>query len=376
MIYFDNSATTRPYRAVCDIMAETAYENFGNPSSLHTLGMEAEKAIRRARQAIAKEIGAREDEIHFTSGGTENANTAIFGIASRTRKKRIITTAVEHPCVLRPLEKLAKEGFDIVYLPVDENGFVSLSELEAAVNADTALVCMMQVNNEVGAITDLSAASRIIKRKNPEAYFFADCVQGFGKIGVSAKDCDMLSVSGHKIHGPKGVGALYVKKGTKINPFMLGGGQEKGFRSGTENVPAIAGLGKAVELTGNKTENLRAMAAVKDRLARRITDEIPDTRINNTNFENSAPSVLNIAFPGARSEVILHFLEAEKIYVSSGSACSSNKPGNSHVLTAMGKKHEIIDSSIRFSFCRENTVAEADETVEALKKILPKIRRK
>lgn len=376
MIYFDNSATTRPYREVCGEMAETAYKNFGNPSSLHTLGMEAEKAVRRTRQTIAKEIGAREDEIFFTACGTENANTAIFGIASRTRKRRIITTAVEHPCVLRPIEKLSKEGFEVIYLPVDENGFVSLSELEAAVNDDTALVCMMQVNNEVGAVTDLSAANKIIKRKNPETYFFADCVQGFGKIGVSAKDCDMLSISGHKIHGPKGVGALYVKKGTKINPFMLGGGQERGFRSGTENVPAIAGLGKAVELIGDKSEAFRKMNEVKTRLAERILSEIPDTFINNTDFENSAASVLNISFPGARSEVILHFLEAEEIYVSSGSACSSNKPGNSHVLTAMGKKHEIIDSSVRFSFCRENMVSEADETVETLKKILPKIRRK
>ena len=376
MIYFDNSATTRPYREVCEIIAETAYSNFGNPSSLHTLGIEAERAVRHARQVIAKEIGAREDEIYFTACGTENANTAILGVASRLRGRRIITTAVEHPCVLRPIEKLSKEGYEVIYLSVDENGFVDQSELEAAVNGDTVLVCMMQVNNEVGSVTDLASAYRTVKRINPDACFFADCVQAFGKIPVFAKNCDILSLSAHKIHGPKGIGAMYIKKGTKINPFMLGGGQERGFRSGTENVSSIAGFGKAVELIGEKDENLRKMQAVKDRLAQRITAEIPNTVINNTDFENSVPSILNISFPGARSEVILHFLEAEKIYVSSGSACSSNKPGNSHVLTAMGKKHDIIDSSIRFSFCRENTVEQADEAVEALKRILPKIRRK
>lgn len=376
MIYFDNSATTRPFREVCDIMSETAFRNFGNPSSLHTLGMEAEKAVRSARQTIAKETGAREDEIFFTSGGTENANTAIFGIAERTRKNRIITTAAEHPCVLRPLEKLEKQGFEVIYLPVNENGFVNLNALEEAVTGDTALVCMMQVNNEVGSITDLAEANKIIKRKSPETYFFTDCVQGFGKIDVSAKNCDMLSISAHKIHGPKGIGALYIKKGTKINPYIFGGGQEKNFRSGTENVPAIAGFGKAVELTGNKIKNREAILNVKQHLCERILNEIPDTYLNNPDFENSVPYILNIAFPGARSEVILHFLESEGIYVSSGSACSSNKPGNSHVLTAMGKKREITDSSIRFSFCRENTVEEADRTVDVLKQILPKIRRK
>ncbi len=369
-IYFDNSATTRPYREVCEIMAQTAFENYGNPSSLHKKGMEAEGVVKGARSTIAKKLGAREDEIYFTSGGTENANTAIFGAVSASRKKHIITTEGEHPCVLEPIRQLEKKGYEVTYLPLDKNGFPSMEVLQDMVNENTALVCMMHVNNEVGAITDIEAAGKIIKRKNPETLFFADCVQSFCKIPVKAAWCDMLSISGHKIHGPKGIGALYVKKGVRLIPHTYGGGQEKNLRPGTENVPAIAGLAEASELnTGFNA------ADVKKHLAERILSEIPNTVINNQDFEKSADYILNISFPGARSEVILHFLESKGVYVSSGSACSSNKPGKSHVLTAMGLDNKIIDSSIRFSFCSDNTIEEADKTVEILKEVLPNIRR-
>lgn len=369
-IYFDNSATTRPYREVCNVMADTAYEFYGNPSSLHTKGIEAEKILISARKTIAEKIKCRPDELFFTSGGTENANTAIFGVVSASRKKHIITTAGEHPCVLEPIKKLERDGYSVTYLPLDNNGFPDLKALEEAVCEDTALVCMMHVNNEVGAITDIEKAGKIIKKKNPETVFFADCVQSFCKIPIVSSWCDMISISSHKIHGPKGVGALFIKKGTHFKPRVFGGGQEKNVRPGTENVPGIAGFETAVKLISGFTAT-----DVKGHLSERIINEIPKAFVNNTDFENSAGYILNISFPGARSEVILHFLEQKGIYVSSGSACSSNKPGKSHVLTAMGLDNGRIDSSIRFSFSSFNTIEEADAVVEALKAVLPQIRR-
>ena len=369
-IYFDNSATTKPYKEVCEAMANTAFESFGNPSSLHRKGMEAERIVKEARKTISERIGCRTDEIFFTSGGTENANTAIFGALSASRKKHIITTSAEHPCVLEPFKKLEKDGYDVTYLPLDKNGFPDLEVLETAVTKNTALVCMMHVNNEVGAITDIARCNKIIKRKNPETLFFADCVQSFCKIPVDSAWCDMISMSGHKIHGPKGIGALYIKKGTRIHPRVFGGGQEKNIRPGTENVPAITGFAKAVELNGG-FKNI----GVKRHLADKILSEIPKSFINNEDFDNSADYILNISFTGARSEVILHFLESKDIYVSSGSACSSNKPGKSHVLTAMGLDNSRVDSSIRFSFCNDNTIEQADITANALKEVLLTIRR-
>lgn len=265
---------------------------------------------------------------------------------------------------------LEKEGYEVTCLPLDKNGFPRLDALESSVNENTALVCMMHVNNEVGAITEIEKCGKIIKRKNPEAIFFADCVQSFCKIPVNAAWCDMISMSGHKLHGPKGTGALYIKKGTRIHPRVFGGGQEKSLRPGTENVPAIAGFERAVQLSEGFKD-----CGVKRRLSDRILSEIPKAFVNNENFENSADYILNISFPGARSEVILHFLESRGIYVSSGSACSSNKPGKSHVLTAMGLDSARVDSSIRFSFCNENTIEQADFAVEALKEALQTIRR-
>ena len=368
-IYFDNSATTRPYREVCEKMAEIAYEVYGNPSSLHTKGMEAEHVLKDTRAVVADKIGCRSDEVFFTSGGTENANTAIFGAVSASRKKHIITTKGEHPCVLEPIKKLEKEGYRVTYLSLDKNGFVDEDQLSESVCEDTALVCMMHVNNEVGAITNLERMGKII-RKNPQTLFFADCVQSFCKIPVSAAWCDMISISGHKIHGPKGVGALYVKKGVRLHPRAFGGGQEKNMRPGTENVPAIAGLGCAVSMNSGFDDK-----GVKRYMADRILSEIPDCFINNIDFENSADYILNMSFLGARSEVILHFLESRGVFVSSGSACSSNKPGKSHVLTAMGLENKLVDSSIRFSFCNDNTIEEADRAVYILKEILPGIRR-
>lgn len=251
-----------------------------------------------------------------------------------------------------------------------KNGFPDETKLAESICEDTALVCMMHVNNEVGAITDIERMGKLIKRKNPETLFFADCVQSFCKIPVSAAWCDMISMSGHKIHGPKGVGALYVKKGVRLRPRVFGGGQEKNMRPGTENVPGIAGFACAV-LENKGFED----KGIKKHMAERILSEIPNCFVNNSDFENSADYILNVSFPGARSEVILHFLESKGVFVSSGSACSSNKPGKSHVLTAMGLSNNLIDSSIRFSFCSDNTIEEADIAVDILKEILPGIRR-
>ncbi len=371
-IYFDNSATTRPYKDVCAHMADVAYNIYGNPSSLHTKGMEAEKLLKNSRKIIAKSIGCREDEIYFTSGGTESANLAIFGTMSRTRKKRIMINAAEHPCVMNPVLELEKKGFLTDIIPVDKNGFADISYIEENINDDVALICVMQTNNEVGSVNNIEKISEIVRKSAPQCYIFSDAVQAYGKMKVSSAFCDFISLSSHKIHGPKGVGALYVRKGTKLNPHIFGGGQEKNLRSGTENIAGICGFSKAVE-------NFRThdtMAEVKMRLYERIKSDIPHAVFNNNDFENSSPHILNVSFPGARSEVILHFLEAEGIFVSSGSACSSNKPGKSPTLSAMGCKNDVIDSAIRFSFSYENTAWEADICADKLIEILPKIRRK
>ena len=364
-IYFDNGATTKVYKEVADAMYDVMISSYGNPSSLHSKGLEAEHILKSSRNIIAGKIKCKSDEIIFTASGSEANNLAILGAADLFRfKGEIITSKVEHKCVLECMKYLESVGFKVHYLDVDEAGTINLNQLEKLVNDKTQLVSIMHVNNECGSIQPLKDIYRIVKTKNPSTLVHTDNIQGFCKIDINCDCCDMMSVSAHKIHGPKGVGALYVKKGIRLSPVIYGGGQEKGLRGGTENVPAIAGFGKAVELFKPNDELMN----VKKHIIERITNEIPKIFVNG-NVDKTSPYILNIAMIGLRSEIILHSLEQKGIYVSSGSACSSNNPSPSHVLVAMGYKPERVDSSIRISFNNENTMEEADKFCEALAEI-------
>ena len=377
-IYLDNSATTQPYKEVADLVSEVMYNNFANPSSLHTLGMNAEKLVRDARSRVAKLLGADEAEIFFTSGGTESDNTAILGFA-RANKKRgmhIITTSVEHPAVSEAICRLECEGFSVTRLKTDKNCNIDLAELENALKSDTILVCIMHVNNEVGSIFPIEKLKSVMKSKSPKAALFTDAVQSFGKLEIKPGKIgvDMLSASGHKIHGPKGVGILYIRKSLIINPILYGGHQQSNLRSGTENTSGIAGFALASEMIYNGLAQKQAsIEKCKTRLKQRILSEIENTVLNSP--EGSLCNILNISFPGVRSEILLHSLERHGIFVSGGSACSSNKPQPSQTLTAMGKSAKEIDSAIRFSFSEFNTTDEMDFVCECLKKEVAEIRK-
>ena len=365
-IYFDNGATTKPSQDVADIMYETLTGDYGNPSSLHSKGLDAEHIVKNSRKIIADSVKASSDEIIFTASGSEANNLAIIGAARMFRYKgEIITSKVEHKCVLECMNALENEGFKVHYLDVDENGVVSVEQLKSLLNKDTQLVSIMHVNNECGAVQPINEIYAAVKEFNSEILVHTDNIQGYCKFDLTSKSCDMMSVSAHKIHGPKGIGALYVRKGVRLSPVIYGGGQEKGLRGGTENVPAIAGFAKAVETFDN---NISVVLDIKKHIAKRVTTEIPKVYVNG-DADNSSPYILNIAMIGLRSEIILHSLEQKGIYVSSGSACSSNKPSPSHVLTAMGYKPERVDSSIRLSFSNENTMEEADAFCDALAEI-------
>ena len=364
-IYFDNGATTKVDKSVADVMYDVLTLSYGNPSSLHSKGLEAEHIVKDSRKILSDKIKASADEIYFTASGSESNNLAILGAADLFRfKGEIITSKIEHKCVLECMKRLENIGFKVHYLDVDENGVIDIKQLEGLVNDRTQLVSIMHVNNECGSIQPVKDIYNVIKNKNPDTIFHTDNIQGFCKIDIPFEYCDMMSISAHKIHGPKGIGALYVKKGIRLSPVIYGGGQEKGLRGGTENVPAIAGFGKAVEIF-EKNNNL---INIKKHIINRITSEIPKICING-DIDNSSPYILNIAMIGLRSEIILHSLEQRGIYVSSGSACSSNKPSPSHVLVAMGYKPERVDSSIRISFNNENTMEEADAFCDALAEI-------
>ena len=365
-IYFDNGATTKPSQDVADIMYETLTGDYGNPSSLHSKGLDAEHVVKNSRKIIADSVKASADEIIFTASGSEANNLAIIGAARMFRYKgEIITSKVEHKCVLECMNALENDGFKVHYLDVDENGVVSVEQLKSLLNKDTQLVSIMHVNNECGAVQPINEIYAAVKEFNSEILVHTDNIQGYCKFELTSKSCDMMSVSAHKIHGPKGIGALYVRKGVRLSPVIYGGGQEKGLRGGTENVPAIAGFAKAVETFDN---NISVVLDIKKHIAKRVTTEIPKVYVNG-DADNSSPYILNIAMIGLRSEIILHSLEQKGIYVSSGSACSSNKPSPSHVLTAMGYKPERVDSSIRLSFSNENTMEEADAFCDALAEI-------
>ena len=372
MIYFDNAATTRAADEVAERVGYMLLENFGNPSAQSMMGVRAENELNDARKIMAKSINALPEEIYFTSGGTEDDNWAIFGTAEGYKRsgKHIITTSIEHPAVAEPMERLRQKGWDITVLDVDKNGYIDLDALRDSIREDTVLVSIILVNNEVGTIQDAAAVGKLIKEKNPNTLFHVDAVQAFGKypIDVRKMGIDMLSMSGHKIHGPKGVGFFYMKKGLKVRPIIYGGGQERGQRSATENTPGIAGLAKAVELAmENMDASHEKVMEVKRTLAEGILRDIPKTHINGPSIEEASPYVLNVSFNGLRSEVLLHALEEKEIYVSAGSACSSKKKGGSHVLRSLGLSEERIEGAVRFSFCRYNTVDEAAACLEILK---------
>ncbi|MDD3168085.1 MAG: cysteine desulfurase family protein [Eubacteriales bacterium] len=379
-VYLDNSATTRPYDAVIAEMVRYMDTHYGNPSSLHRMGMTAEKAMKGARKSIALSLGAKEEEFCFTSGGTEADNMAIFGaaLARKRRGDKIITSQIEHPAVLESCRRLEESGFRVEYLPVDENGIVNMQALESVLDNRTILISVMQVNNEVGSVQPISEISELRKRTGnqlgSEILLHTDAVQSYGKYPIQIGEIDLLSVSGHKIHGPKGAGALYIRKGLRVGPYLFGGGQERGLRSGTENVPAIAGFGVAAELCRrNMDQRIESMRTVKTYLTKGIREEIPDVLFNS--FGEGSASILNISFLGVRGEVLLHTLEQSEIYVSTGSACSSNKKGQSHVLKAMGRSDQEIEGAIRFSFCEFNTIKEMDYVLVQLKNAVQKFRK-
>lgn len=376
-VYLDNSSTTRPYPSVMQAVARAMEEDFGNPSSLHRLGLAAEQLVKEARNVIARSLGASPKEVFFTSGGTESDNAALFGVwESRKRQgKRIITSQVEHPAVLRACEKLERMGAEVLYLPVNEQGVVDVQVFREAVNEETILVSLMHVNNETGAVMPIDEVGSILRKRKNAIVFHSDAVQSYGKLDLDVRSCpvDLISLSAHKIHGPKGIGALYVREGLALPSFLYGGGQESGFRSGTENVPGITGFAQAVrEQQKDPRQRRLRMVEVKDHLLRRLREEIPELSIHTPSF--SAPSVLNIGFIGCKGEVLLHMLEQAGIFVSTGSACSSKKSG-SHVLAAMGLSEAQTEGAIRFSLSEENTPDQMEYVVDVLKKAVASQRR-
>lgn len=378
-VYLDNSATTRCFDQVAELMTHIMCEDYGNPSSLHRKGVQAEKYIRYAKEVIAKNLKVNEKEIFFTSGGTEADNLALRGCAYANCRsgRHLITTKVEHPAVLQTMRQLEEEGFRITYLPVDRKGCIRLEDLERAITGETILVSIMHTNNEVGSLQPIVEAGTLIKKMNPRILFHVDAVQGYGKFRIYPKKMkiDLLSASGHKIHGPKGVGFLYVDEKVKMKPIIFGGGQQSGLRSGTENVPGAAGLAKAVELVyGNLDQDIARMYQFKKAFVEGIR-KIDDVVINGHFDETGAPHVVSVSFRGVRSEVILHALEDQGIYVSAGSACSARKPQPSATLQAMGIDKELLGSTIRFSFSVFTTMDEINYTLKVLYDIIPMLRR-
>ena len=377
--YFDNSATTRVLDSVKDAVVNAMTVDYGNAAARHMKGVEAERLIKEARAEIAKSLKVQEKEILFTSGGTESNNTALIGAAFANQRagKHLITPGVEHASIYNTMEFLREQGFEITYLPVDSYGCISLEELSQAVREDTILVSVMYVNNEIGAVEPVEEISKVIKAKNPKTLFHVDAIQAYGKYVIRPKKqgIDLLSVSGHKIHGPKGVGFLYIDEKAKVRPLLFGGGQQKGMRSGTENVPGCAGLGAAVrEVYTDHEAKIERMYQLRERLIAGLK-ELPGVTINGHEGRENAPQIVSASFEGVRSEVLLHALEDRGVYVSSGSACSVNHPGVSGTLKGIGVKKELLDSTIRFSFGLFNEPEEADYCLEVLREVLPVLRR-
>ena len=378
-IYLDNSATTAVHPEVVQLMSKIMLEDYGNPSSRHKKGVDAEKYINEAKDTLASIMRCDRREILFTSGGTESDNMALIGtaLACKRRGNHIITTMIEHPAILETTVFLEKNGFRITYLPVDPTGCVKLEELQAALCPETILVSIMYANNEISVTEPIAEAAAMVKEYNPEIIFHTDAVQAFGKYRIIPKkeNIDLMSVSAHKLHGPKGVGFLYIKDKTRINPIIFGGGQQKAMRSGTENVPGIAGMALAAKLCyENFDDKINSLYELKEYFINQVLD-IEGTVFNGKRGREGTPHVISISFEGVRSEVLLHALEDKGIYVSSGSACSSNKPALSGTLKAIGVKNSLLDSTIRFSLCTDNTKEELDTVIAALKELLPVLRR-
>lgn len=391
--YLDNAATTKVSDRVYGKLSDVFLKEYGNPSSMHKVGMEAENHIKASREAICKILKCEASEITFTSGGTESNNMALIGaaLANNRRGKHIITTRMEHASVYNPVLFLEGLGYEVSFCEVDENGIVNMESLLSLVREDTIIVSVMMVNNEVGSVNPIADIAAAAKQKNPQVIFHVDAIQAFGKMQIIPKKSgiDMLSVSGHKIHGPKGSGFIYIRKGVKVKPIINGGGQENGMRSGTENVPAIAGLGVASEdMYASLGANREKMYALKLRLIKgllqlegtnvhtisnRLTDNSDETL--KAVIETTAPHIVSCGFEGVRSEVLLHALEEKGIYVSSGSACSSNHPAISGTLKAINTENKYLDATIRFSFCVNTTEEEIDYTLNALRELLPALRK-
>lgn len=382
-VYLDNSATTRVFPEVAQLMTKVMCEDYGNPSSMHRKGVEAEKYIRYAKETLAKLLKVSEKEILFTSGGTESDNMALIGcaMANMRRGRQLITTKVEHPAVLQTMHYLESQGFRVTYLPVDKSGRVRIEDLRNAITPETILVSMMYVNNEIGSVQPIEEAGALIKKINPNILFHVDAVQGFGKFKIYPKklNVDLMSVSSHKIHGPKGVGFLYVGERVKILPITYGGGQQKNMRSGTENVPGIAGMTMAAEMVyEHLEEDVNKLYELKEYFIQGVT-RMEGIQINGLieggSFRQTAPHVVSVSIAGVRSEVLLHALEDKGIFISAGSACASNKPQTSETLKAIGLQREYWDSTIRFSFSVFTTKEEIDYTLQVLYELIPVLRR-
>lgn len=409
-IYLDNSATTRVFPAVADLMTRVMLETYGNPSSMHHKGVEAEKLLRNAKEIFSGILKCDMKNIYFTSGGTESDNIAIIGAATAAKRRgmHLITTQIEHPAVINTMKHLESEGYTVTYLPVDSYGMVKLDKLEAAITPETTLVSIMHVNNEIGSMQKIAEIGELIKRCNPETLFHVDAVQGFGKATIIPKkmNIDLMSVSSHKIHGPKGMGMLYVGDKVRINPIVFGGGQQNGLRSGTENMPGIAGMAKAADTLCSKLkEDADKLYELKERLIKGAL-KLDGVQINGVEFSDdlkakltekndsgtieldetseqelkeaiakTAPHIVSISFPGIRAEVMLHTLENDGIYVSAGSACSTHKPEPSATLKAIGLDKSLLDCTLRFSMSVFTTEEEIDKTVAVLADKLPMLQK-
>ena len=377
--YLDNSATTPVFPEVAELVMKIMTQDYGNPSSMHRKGYDAEQYIKESKDIFAKILKVNEKEIFFTSGGTEADNMAVIGAAMANRRSgnHIITTKIEHPAIKSPMKYLEERGFKVDYLSVDSNGIISLEELKSLMTDQTILVSIMHVNNEMGAVEPLEEAGALIKECNPKCLFHVDDIQGFGKLRIYPKKwkIDMLSVSGHKIHGPKGTGMLYVSEQVKMVPIIYGGGQQTGMRSGTENVPGIAGMGIAAQMIYS---DIKETTLELYRLKRIFTGEvvkIPDVTVNGYTDERSAPHIVSVSVKGVRSEVLLHALEEKGVYVSAGSACASNKPAVSETLKAISLGKELLESTVRFSFSVHTTEEEIRYALKVMEEVIPMLRK-
>lgn len=378
-VYLDNSATTRVFPEVAQLMTKIMLEEYGNPSSMHHKGVEAEREIAKAQKILAGLLKVKERNLIFTSCGSESDNLAIIGAATANarRGKHLITTQIEHPAVVESMRFLEEHGFEVTYLPVDENGVVTAQQVADAVRDDTVLVSIMHVNNEIGSVMPVAEIGEAVKRKNRDTLFHVDAVQSFTKYKIYPKrmHIDLLAASGHKIHAAKGMGMLYAADGVKLNPTVLGGGQQGGLRSGTQNVPGIAGMALAAQMLYEKFDgDVERLYTLRERFIEGVS-EIDNIIINGKSGRESAPHIISVTVPGVRAEVLLHALEEKGVYVSSGSACSTNRPHLSATLQAIGVARENLDSTIRISLSVMNTQEDIDTAVSAMKEIIPFLRK-